>query len=64
MSPVELTYGRGGKEGSGEGAKSYDGEKAWSSILSDVSVSGEVSRRAYLLTASHVLPVFLDLTTS
>jgi hypothetical protein len=29
-SPVELTDGRGG--GSGGGAKSYDGEKAWSSI--------------------------------
>jgi hypothetical protein len=30
VSPVELTYVRGG--GGGGGAKSYDGEKAWSSI--------------------------------
>jgi hypothetical protein len=30
VSPVELTDGRGGKGGGG--AKSYDGEKAWSSI--------------------------------
>jgi hypothetical protein len=31
VSPVELTDGIGGEEGGG-GAKTYDGEKAWSSI--------------------------------
>ena len=47
MPPVELTDG-GRKEGDGEGAKSYDGKKAWSSInrsilsvLSTISVSNE-----------------------
>jgi hypothetical protein len=32
VSPVELTDGRGGGEESGGGAKTYVGEKAWSSI--------------------------------
>ncbi len=39
MSPVELTEGRG-EGGGGVGAKSYDGEKTWStkshSILSGI----------------------------
>jgi hypothetical protein len=32
VSPVDLTYGRGRGGGCGEGAKSNDGEKAWSPI--------------------------------
>ncbi len=42
MSPVELTDVRVEGEGGGGGAKSYDGEKAWSyinrSILSGLSL--------------------------
>ncbi len=34
MSPVELADGRGG--GCWDGAKSYDGEKAWSSIIHSI----------------------------
>jgi hypothetical protein len=36
MTPVELNDGRGGRAGGGEEAKSYDGEKAWSSIYHSV----------------------------
>ncbi len=36
MTPVELTDGRGGRAGGGEGAKSYDCEKHWSSINNSV----------------------------
>ncbi len=32
MSPVELTEGEGGGVGGGAGAKSYDDEKAWSTM--------------------------------
>jgi hypothetical protein len=33
--PIELTYGRG-RYGVGGGAKSYDGEKAWSAINNSI----------------------------
>jgi hypothetical protein len=37
VSPIELTDGRGGR--AGWGAKSYNGEKAWSSIFHNSSLS-------------------------
>jgi hypothetical protein len=33
---IELTDGQGGGRGDGGGAKSYDGEKAWSSIIRSI----------------------------
>ncbi len=47
VSPVEPTDGRGGREGGGGGAKSYNDEKAWPSvnlsILSDARESNASS---------------------
>jgi hypothetical protein len=41
VSPVDLTDGRGGG-GCGEGAKSNDGEKAWSSIKLQYSLITDI----------------------
>jgi hypothetical protein len=47
VSPAELTGGGGGGERVGDGAKSYDGEKSWSSInhsiLSTIWVMSEIT---------------------
>jgi hypothetical protein len=39
-SPVELTDGRGVREGGGVGAKSYDREKIWSSVNHSILSGG------------------------
>ncbi len=40
--------GKGGGRGEGEGAKSYDGEKAWSSIIIKYSLTGTRGQTAIM----------------